>query len=67
MVSCPAAKQQARLCSRNNLKPEDAAKRLASQMSLEERVGKADVVIDNGGTLTIATIQALAAIRKPRW
>ena len=25
------------------------------------------VVIDNGGTLTIATIQALAAIRKPRW
>ena len=67
VVSCPAAKQQARLISRNNLKPEDAAKRLASQMSLEERVGKADVVIDNGGTLTIATIQALAAIRKPRW
>ena len=25
VVSCPAAKQQARLISRNNLKPEDAA------------------------------------------
>ena len=43
--------QLERLIKRNNLTKEDAEKRIASQMSLEEKKRMANVVLDNSGDL----------------
>ena len=43
--------QLARLVARDGLTPEQAAQRMAAQMSLEEKRSFADLVIDNRGTV----------------
>jgi dephospho-CoA kinase len=40
-----------RLASRNGLEPEAARARIASQLSNAERIARADVIIENNGTL----------------
>ena len=51
VVSCPLAVQVARLMGRDRISEEDAKNRIASQMSLAEKVALADVVLDNGTSL----------------
>ena len=40
-----------RLMERNDFSEAEARRRIASQMSMEEKLKMADVVIDNNGTL----------------
>ena len=40
-----------RICGRDGCEPDHARDRIRSQMSQEEKIARADVVIDNGGTL----------------
>lgn len=40
-----------RICERDGCEPDHARDRIRSQMSQEEKIARADVVIDNGGTL----------------
>lgn len=42
-------KQMERLILRNNISKEDALKRIASQMPIQDKKGMANIVIDNGG------------------
>lgn len=52
VVSVKETVQKKRLMDRNSqLTEEDAMNRIASQMSLEEKVRKADIVIDNNGSI----------------
>lgn len=44
--------QKARLMARNNVDEAEAERRIASQMSLEEKMRRADYVIDNSGSLS---------------
>lgn len=44
--------QLARLMARNHLSEQEAHDRITSQMSLEEKKSRADIVIDNNGTLS---------------
>jgi dephospho-CoA kinase len=39
-----------RLMKRSNLSAEDAVKRIHSQMDIREKILKADIIIENGGT-----------------
>lgn len=43
--------QQQRLIKRNNLSPEEAAMRINAQLPLDEKAKKADIVIDNSGSI----------------
>jgi dephospho-CoA kinase len=51
VVYVPKAVQSARLMARNGLSQEEAEKRIALQMDVEEKRRRADYVIDNSGTL----------------
>lgn len=51
VVSCSREKQLERLMQRNNLTREQAEARINSQMPLEEKCDRADVVLDNSSTL----------------
>jgi len=51
VVSAPLAQRQARIAARDGFDPKQVAARIASQMPLEEKVRRADYVIDNAGTL----------------
>ncbi len=51
-----------RLAARNGLEPEAARARIASQLSNAERIGRANVVIENNGTL-----EALGAAIEGAW
>lgn len=52
VVSVKETAQKKRLMDRNSqLTEEDAMNRIASQMSLKEKVRKADIVIDNNGSI----------------
>lgn len=44
--------QKARLMARNHVDEAEAERRIASQMSLEEKMRRADYVIDNSGSLS---------------
>lgn len=48
---CSPEKQLERVMQRDRLTPEQARSRINSQMSLEEKCKKADVVLDNSSTL----------------
>lgn len=50
-----------RLMSRNGLNEEEVRKRLGSQMDIQERLDRSDVVVDNSGDVTAleATVQSL--------
>jgi dephospho-CoA kinase len=51
VVSVTKELQLERLIKRNQLTEEEALSRIRSQMPLEEKVSRADNVIDNSGTL----------------
>lgn len=51
VVYVPKAVQLERLMARNSLSPEEAEKRIALQMDIEEKKQLAGIVIDNSGTL----------------
>nr|WP_198409762.1 dephospho-CoA kinase [Limnochorda pilosa] len=50
VVTAPEAVQLERLRQRNGLTEAEARARMAAQMPLEEKVRRADYVVDNGGT-----------------
>lgn len=51
VVTAPPEVQKQRLMLRNNLTPEAADQRIASQMPLDLKILRADYVIDNSGTV----------------
>jgi dephospho-CoA kinase len=51
LVLITPEEQICRLIARNNVSPDDAEKRLKSQMPIGEKIGLADVVIDNQGSI----------------
>lgn len=51
VVYAPRHVQRERLMARNGLTPEEAERRIASQLPIEEKARRADVVIDNTGAL----------------
>ena len=61
VVTVSPAQQLARLMKRNSYTVEEAQNRINAQMSNEERIQYADVVIDNNGTMseTIAQVDRL--------
>ena len=61
VVTVSPAQQLARLMKRNSYTAEEAQNRINAQMSNEERIQYADVVIDNNGTMseTIAQVERL--------
>ena len=61
VVTVSSAQQLTRLMKRNNYTVEEAQNRINVQMSNEERIQYADVVIDNNGTMseTIAQVDRL--------
>ena len=61
VVTVAPAQQLTRLMKRNNYTAEEAQNRINAQMSNEERIQYADVVIDNNGTMseTIAQVDRL--------
>ncbi len=63
VVDAPLEVRHARLFTRDGLSPEAVDARIAAQIPLEEKVRRADAVIDNGGALeaTEAQVDALHA------
>lgn len=51
VVYVPDSVQLERLKKRNQLSTDDAAARISSQLSIEDKKARADVIIDNSGTL----------------
>ncbi len=51
VVVCDAAQQRARLMARNNLSAAQADLRLAAQPPVSDKLARADVVIDNSGSI----------------
>ncbi len=51
VVSAPASTCLERIKKRNNLNDSEIQARIASQISIEEKVKRADIVIENNGTL----------------
>ena len=51
VVSAPLALREQRIALRDGLDPTQIAARIAAQMPLEEKVRRADYVIDNAGTV----------------
>lgn len=64
VVTCPPEIQLERLMRRNNFSREEALLRIQAQPSQAEKVAQADVVIDNGGTLTATEQQVEEAWQK---
>ena len=58
VVTCPLAEERRRLMTRPGMTDAEADRRLASQASEREKVARADVVIDNGGSLDATRAQA---------
>ncbi|TVX98039.1 dephospho-CoA kinase [Cohnella terricola] len=52
VVYVPREKQLQRLMERDEISADDARKRLDAQMGIEEKKNRADIVIDNSGSLT---------------
>ncbi len=51
VVDCDESQQIGRLCQRNAMNEEEAKRRVDAQMPLSEKVGYADYVIDNRGSI----------------
>jgi len=58
--------QLERLMTRNNLSQEEAQRRIAAQLSLEEKRQRAEIVIDNNGALLATLKQVQAFLDKER-
>ena len=50
-VSVAEDVQVARLCARDNVTPEQARQAVAAQMPTAEKARRADIVLDNSGTV----------------
>ena len=61
VVVCHPKRQIERLIKRNGFTPEEAARRVAAQPPLGEKLTLADAVIDNSGDLPATEAQVLAA------
>jgi dephospho-CoA kinase len=63
VVACPREMQLARMMERNKLSKEDAERRLAAQLPIDQKVKKATYVIKTDGTFddTNAQVDALVA------
>ena len=64
LVDVTEETQLSRLMARNALSQEEAEKRIAAQLSLREKRKKADVLIDNNGSLEEARQQLRDALQK---
>ena len=64
VVACPREMQLQRLMERNKLSKEDAERRLAAQLPIEQKVKKATYVINNDGTFESTNAQVDALIQK---
>jgi dephospho-CoA kinase len=64
VVACPRDMQLKRLMERNKLSKEDAERRLAAQLPIEQKVKKATYVINNDGTFDNTNAQVDALIQK---
>jgi dephospho-CoA kinase len=64
VVVCDPAQQRARLMARGNLNAEQAQIRLAAQPPVSEKLARADVVIDNSGTIEQTRAQVDEAWRR---
>lgn len=66
VVACPKEMQLQRLMERNKLSREDAERRIAAQLPIEQKVKKATYVINNDGTFEQldAQVDALLATLK---
>ena len=64
LVDVTKETQLSRLMTRNGLSQEEAAKRIAAQLSLQEKRKRADVLIDNNGSLEETRQQIRHALQK---
>lgn len=64
LVDVTEETQLSRLMARNDLSQEEAEKRIAAQLSLKEKRKKADVLIDNNGSLEATRQQICDALQK---
>ena len=64
LVDVTEETQLSRLMTRNSLSQEEAEKRIAAQLSLREKRKRADVLIDNNGSLEETRHQILDALQK---
>ena len=64
VVACPREMQLERLMERNKLSREDAEKRLAAQLPIDQKVKKATYVIKNDGSFAETDAQVDALIQK---
>ncbi|NJM69687.1 MAG: dephospho-CoA kinase [Scytonema sp. RU_4_4] len=62
VVSCSEQQQLQRLMERNHFTLEQAQARITSQMSIAEKVARADVMLDNSSTLEVLLKQVDTAI-----
>ncbi|MEA5621956.1 dephospho-CoA kinase [Nostoc sp. UHCC 0251] len=63
VVRCSQEQQLQRLIQRNHLNREQAQARINSQLSIEEKVAHADVVLDNSCTLKVLLRQVDVALK----
>ena len=64
LVDVTEETQLSRLMTRNSLSQEEAEKRIAAQLSLQEKRKRADVLIDNNGSLEATRQQICDALQK---
>ncbi len=64
LVDVTVETQLSRLMTRNTLSQEEAEKRIAAQLSLREKRKRADVLIDNNGSLEATRQQVIDALQK---
>jgi dephospho-CoA kinase len=64
VVACPREMQLQRLMERNKLSKEDAERRLAAQLPIDQKVKKATYVINNAGSFAETDAQITALIEK---
>ncbi|MBD2517002.1 dephospho-CoA kinase [Nostoc sp. FACHB-973] len=65
VLHCSEEQQLQRLIQRNHLNKEQAQARINSQLSIAEKVVRADVVLDNSSTLEALLKQVDAALKNP--
>ncbi|MCF2148881.1 dephospho-CoA kinase [Desmonostoc muscorum LEGE 12446] len=65
VLHCSEEQQLQRLIQRNHLNKEQAQARINSQLSIAEKVARADVVLDNSSTLKALLKQVDAALKNP--
>lgn len=64
VVACPREMQLQRLMERNKLSKEDAERRLAAQLPIDQKVKKATYVINNAGSFEETNAQVDELIKK---